>query len=61
MSLSNMNPYSMAMAKEFYISPTSESLELHQETVICGSFDGTDNTEIIGIDDEVVFGLPSIF
>ena len=56
-----MNPYSMAMAKEFYISPISESLELHQETVICGSFDGTDNTEIIGIDDELVFGLPSIF
>ena len=48
-------------AKLPYTTPVSESLELHQESVICGSFDGTDNTEIIGIDDELVFGLPSIF
>lgn len=41
--------------KELYTTPTTDSLELLQETVICGSYDATDSTEIFQIDDELYF------
>ena len=41
--------------KKEYTTPTTESLELIQESVICGSYDATDSTEFIQIDDELIF------
>ena len=46
--------------KHKYTTPTTEILELIQETVICGSYDGTDGTETLPLDnDELLFGVPS--
>ena len=47
--------------KQKYTTPTTESLELIQETIICGSFNGIDGTETLPMDDdELLFGIPSL-
>lgn len=45
------------MKKQTYITPCTESMRLMQETVICGSFDGTDNTELFPFDNEISFDI----
>lgn len=56
-----MNLNRTSMNKRSYLSPTSESLGILQESVICGSFDGVDNTEFIVEDDELPFDTPPQF
>ena len=56
---SPINSFTMN-TKHKYTTPTTETLELIQETVICGSYDGTDGTETLPLDnDELLFGVPS--
>ena len=46
--------------KQKYTTPSTESLELIQETIICGSFNSIDGTETLPTDDELLFGIPSL-